>query len=87
VVSYLLGEAAGEAVAPPPLGIGELTVGELGCVVGLALLNQFHFVKPKNKKTKTSRAMSAAAMPAPAPAVSLVSTTSEPAGLQYRRTL
>ena len=77
------GDEAGEAGAA-----GEVTTGvfEFGEPLG-ALPNQFHRVNPKNKRTRTSSAMSAAAMPAPAPAVSLVSTTSEPAGLQYLRTL
>ena len=66
--------------------------GETVCVLGwlgaCTLPNQFQRVKPKKSSTSTISAMSAAAMPAPAPAVSpLVSTTSEPAGLQYLRTL
>src|SRR5437868_5926972 len=86
--------ALGEA-PPPPLGLccpgaGEVTDG-LFIVDGAPdrVPNQFHCVKPKNSRISTSRARIAAAMPAPAPApVSPdVSTTSEPAGLQYRRTL
>jgi hypothetical protein len=82
------GELEGDE-APPLLGeaAGDVTTGPLGCCVK-PLPNQFQRVKPKNSNTSTSSAISAAAMPAPAPAVSpLVSTISEPAGLQYLRTL
>src|SRR5436305_5978543 len=84
--------ALGEA--PPPLGLclagaGDVTVG-LFVVVGAPdrVPNQFHCVKPKNSRISTSMARIAAATPAPAPPpTSPVSTTSLPAGLQYRRTL
>jgi hypothetical protein len=82
------GDAAGDAAAPPPgavllVGAGLETVGLLLGAVDRAP-NQFHCVKPKNRRISTRRARIAAAMPAPAPppVVSLVSTTSEPAGLQ-----
>src|SRR5437764_2709567 len=86
--------ALGEAPPPPPLGLclagaGDVTVG-LFVVVGAPdrVPNQFHCVKPKNSRISTSMARIAAAIPAPAPEpVSPVSTTSLPAGLQYRRTL
>jgi hypothetical protein len=87
-----LGEADGELPPPALLGdaagddAGDVTTGVLGWPLG-ALPNQFQRVKPKNSRISTSSAMSAAAIPAPAPEASLVSTTSEPAGLQYRRTL
>jgi len=82
--SYFEGDAwaLGDALAPPPFG--EAMDG-LFVVDGAPdrVPNQFHDVKPKNKRISTSRARIAAAMPAPAPpVVSLVSTTSEPAGLQ-----
>jgi hypothetical protein len=81
--------ALGDAL-PPLLALGEATVGLL-VVDGAAerVPNQFHDVKPKNSRMSTSRARIAAAIPAPAPEpVSPdVSTTSLPAGLQYRRTL
>src|SRR5579864_9835533 len=73
---------------PPCVGIGDVTVGF--CTGATARVpNQFHCVKPKNRRISTSTARIAAATPAPAPApiVSPVSTTSEPAGVQYRRTL
>src|SRR5579859_2520229 len=87
-----LGEADGELPPPPaPLlgeAAGDVTTGVFGWPLLGPLPNQFHLVKPKNSSISTSRAMSTAAMPAPAPVVSpLVSTTSEPAGLQYLRTL
>ena len=76
--------ALGEALAPPP-GAGEATVGLL-TVDGASCLvpNQFHCAKPKNRTISTSSARMAAAIPAPAPVPKspLVSTTSEPAGLQ-----
>src|SRR5438105_15651359 len=86
--------ALGEAPPPPPLGLclagaGDVTVG-LFVVVGAPdrVPNQFHCVKPKNSRISTSMARIAAATPAPAPPpTSPVSTTSLPAGLQYRRTL
>src|SRR2546429_7249653 len=86
--------ALGEAPPPPPLGLclagaGDVTVG-LFVVTGAPdrVPNQFHCVKPKKSRIRTSRARIAAATPAPAPEpMSPVSTTSEPAGLQYRRTL
>ncbi len=90
-----LGEAAGEldGELPPLLGdaagddAGDVTTGAFDWPLG-ALPNQSQRVKPKNSKIRTSSATSAAAIPAPAPVVSpLVSTTSEPAGLQYLRTL
>jgi len=90
------GIADGEATVPPPdpapvpvVGAGLLTVGLLAGAVPDRVLNQFHCVKPKNSTIRTRSARIAAAIPAPAPdpVVSLVSTTSEPAGLQYRRTL
>src|SRR5438105_15762932 len=91
---YLDGDgiALGEALPPPglPLGIGDATVGLLIVDGGAVdrVPNQFHCVKPKNSTISTRRARTAAAIPAPAPEpVSPVSTTSEPAGLQYRRTL
>jgi len=71
-------------------------LGAIGEATGLLVIaggavdrvpNQFHCVKPKNRRISTSSERIAAAMPAPAPVESLVSTTSEPAGLQYRRTL
>jgi hypothetical protein len=88
-VTYEDGDALalGEALPPPPLGVD--TVGLL-VVDGAAerVPNQLHCVKPKNSRISTSKARIAAAIPAPAPEpVSLVSTTSLPAGLQYRRTL
>src|SRR5438445_7812609 len=78
--------ALGDALAPPPplLGIGDATDGLL-IVDGETdrVPNQFHCVKPKNRRISTSSARIAAATPAPAPPTeSLVSTTSEPAGLQ-----
>jgi hypothetical protein len=92
-VFYQLGDAAGEPdgeLPPPPLlgdAAGDVTIGVLGCPLGGAP-NQFQRAKPKNSRINTMSAISAAAMPAPAPVVSpLVSTTSEPAGLQYLRTL
>jgi hypothetical protein len=71
------------------VGAGLVTVGLLAGALLERVLNQFHCVNPKNSSIKTRSARIAAAMPAPAPppVVSLVSTTSEPAGLQYRRTL
>ena len=87
---YGLADALGDP--PPPelaLGIGDATLG-LFCVLvlGATLPNQFQRVKPKKSRISTSSAISAAAIPAPAPEVSPpVSTTSDPAGLQYRRTL
>jgi hypothetical protein len=76
----LLGDAAGDAA-------GDVTTGVFGWPLG-AVPNQFQRVKPKNSRIRTRSAISAAAMPAPAPEASpLVSTTSEPAGLQYLRTL
>lgn len=90
-VDYWLGEAEGEPAGdapPPPLGAGVETVVVFGCVDGATVPNQFQRAKPKKSSTRTISAMSAAAIPAPAPAVSPpVSTTSEPAGLQYLRTL
>src|SRR5690349_1035110 len=92
--TYLDGDGIALGDAPPPplglaAGIGDATVGLLVVVAGAPerVPNQFHCVKPKNRRTNTSRARIAAAMPAPAPAPVSVSMTSEPAGLQYRRTL
>jgi len=92
VASDQLGDAAGELEGelPPLLGeaAGDVTTGVLDGPLGTPLPNQFQRVKPKNSRTNTSSAIRAAAMPAPAPEASpLVSTTSVPAGLQYRRTL
>src|SRR4029077_4780649 len=80
----------GDACVPPPeptpvpvVGAGLVTVGLLAGAPDDRAPNQFHCVKPKNSRISTRRARIAAAMPAPAPpVVSLVSTTSEPAGLQ-----
>src|SRR5207248_6920385 len=87
----LLGDAIGEPPPLLPLGFGAAdwtTCCWGGAVVVGTAPNQFHRVNPKNSRISTSSAISAAAMPAPAPVVSPpVSTTSEPAGLQYRRTL
>src|SRR2546430_16077654 len=90
---YLDGDGIALGEEPPPglpLGIGDATVGLLVVDGGAVdrVPNQFHCVKPKNSTISTRRASTAAAIPAPAPEpVSPVSTTSEPAGLQYRRTL
>ena len=76
------GCALGEPLTVAPLGDA---IDGLFVVVGTTVRapNQFHWVKPKNRSINTSKARIAAATPAPAPAlVSLVSTTSEPAGLQ-----
>src|SRR5438477_11692469 len=86
--------ALGEAPPPPPLGLclagaGDVTVG-LFVVVGAParVPKQFHCVKPKNSRISTSMARIAGATPAPAPPPpSPVSTTSLPAGRQYRRPL
>ena len=80
---YTVGLGLGWMPGPPPgigcaVGAGDVTVGF--CDGAVCAPNQFHCVKPKNKRISTSKAMTAAAMPALI--VSLVSTTSEPAGLQ-----
>jgi len=85
-----MGDPDGELPPPLPLlgdAAGDVTTGVLGWPLG-ALPNQFQRVKPKNRRINTRSAINAAAMPAPAPEASPpVSTTSEPAGLQYLRTL
>jgi hypothetical protein len=85
------GVGAGDAV------VFDGAAGGAGCVTVVVfdgeldsgrVPNQFHCVKPKNSRMSTSSARIAAATPAPDPDVVVsVSTTSEPAGLQYRRTL
>src|SRR5258708_13051949 len=83
-------DADGDACVPTPepapeavVGAGLVTVGLLAGAADVRAPNQFHCVKPKNSRISTRRARIAAVMPAPAPlVVSLVSTTSDPAGLQ-----